>query len=40
MKVTNSLSGIRLQSPDGETMALADRWRDAAAVIVWVRHFG
>lgn len=40
MKIPTSLTGIRLESPGGESIALADRWRDAPAVIVWIRHFG
>ena len=40
MKMTTSLSDIRLESLRGESMALADLWRDTPAVIVWIRHFG
>ena len=40
MKITTALSRIRLESPGGESMALADLWRDTPAVIVWIRHFG
>lgn len=31
---------MELESSGGDSVALADLWRDGPAVIVWIRHFG
>lgn len=34
------LGAIRVQTPDGEHVALGSAWRDRPVVLAFVRHFG
>jgi hypothetical protein len=38
--VDAALSAIDLADPDGKRVRLGDLWRDAPAVLVFIRHFG
>jgi len=36
----DQLCGIELPDQDGARHRLADYWRNAPAVLVWLRHYG
>lgn len=35
-----SLEGVTVKNPDGESIALASLWQDRQVVLVFLRHFG
>jgi hypothetical protein len=40
MNVAERLRAVRVLDPEGAPHRLADEWRDRAAVLVFIRHFG
>ena len=38
--VGKSLAGIEVLDPQGRAVPLGDLWRDRAAVLVFLRHYG
>ncbi len=40
MNTLTKLAGIELRDWQGETVRLADAWRDRPVVLVFIRHFG
>ena len=40
MRLASRLADIVLQDDQGEDVRLGELWRDRAAVLVFVRHFG
>ncbi len=40
MQIRDSLNGLTVLDETGESIALADLWRDKPVVLALVRHFG